>query len=182
MSRSLKVVILIALLTGWAIAATGAEIKALTQEDLVELLQGGVYNARIAELVRERGISFVPTERNLDALRRSGANLQVLDAIESAHNPTVQLPVSVGQIPRGETTHQPSQVSEHARNLKAQQQLTTAVNSIDGQAHVENCRAGHMYIADDIVGDPQACIRGSLSWGGGESMTGGVAGGMSGGW
>ena len=28
---------------------------------------------------------------------------------------------------------------------------------------LSNCKPGHMYSAHDIVGDPQACIKGSLS-------------------
>jgi hypothetical protein len=38
-----------------------------------------------------------------------------------------------------------------------------------------NCMPGHMYSADDIVGDPQACIMGSVSgFGGVRSTLGGV--------
>jgi hypothetical protein len=39
----------------------------------------------------------------------------------------------------------------------------------------KNCKAGHMYSAHDIVGDPQACIMGSVSgFGGVRSTVGGV--------
>ena len=42
-----------------------AQKRALSEHNLPELLAGGVYNSRIAELVRDRGITIVPTARDL---------------------------------------------------------------------------------------------------------------------
>ena len=43
---------------------------------------------------------------------------------------------------------------------------------LDGRSDAKrNCKPGHMYSAHDIVGDPQACIMGSVSGFGGARST-----------
>ncbi|HJU12417.1 MAG TPA: DUF1329 domain-containing protein [Candidatus Binataceae bacterium] len=64
----------------------------MSEQDLLQLLAGGVYNARIAQLVHDRGISFLPEGHDLSALRRAGADLVLLNAVESARHVTAQLP------------------------------------------------------------------------------------------
>src|SRR5215472_11968777 len=92
MPRKCKSVILLALLTGWSMGIQAAQKKALSEHDLLQLLGGGVYNARIVQLVRDRGITFVPSARDLASLRQAGADLALLNAVESARHVTAQLP------------------------------------------------------------------------------------------
>jgi rare lipoprotein A (peptidoglycan hydrolase) len=58
--------------------------KSLSESDLLKLLAGGVYSGRIAALVRERGINFKPTNRDLELLRRAGADSELERAITAA--------------------------------------------------------------------------------------------------
>src|SRR5215469_669523 len=91
MLHKFKLVALLALLIGWSIGIQAAQQKALSKHDLFQLLAGGVYNARIAQLVRERGITFVPNSRDLSSLRQAGADLALLNAVESARHITAQI-------------------------------------------------------------------------------------------
>jgi hypothetical protein len=176
MARKYNWVIFIVLLTIWSPAALATGNKALSEHDLLELLTGDVYNGRIAELVRKRGISFVPTIDELDSLRRAGADSTLLRAVEGARHPTLQLPVNVPS----PAAHLPERV---AKSNPARQVRVAEVPRIDGQRDVvRNCKAGHMYLAHNIVGDPQACIIGSLECCGTPTMGSGVSGGMSGAW
>jgi hypothetical protein len=59
--------------------------KPLSETDLLKLLAGGVYRGRIATLVRERGINFKPTNRDLELLRAAGADDQLERTITTAH-------------------------------------------------------------------------------------------------
>ena len=65
--------------------------KPLSENDLLKLLAGGVYSARIATLVRKRGINFNPTDRDLQSLHRAGADNEleraVVDASQTAVSP-----------------------------------------------------------------------------------------------
>jgi hypothetical protein len=101
MLRKFKWLVALALLTGWSLA-TAAQKKALSENDLLELLQGGVYNARIAQLVQDRGITFVPSPHNLSSLRLAGADLALLNAVESARHISAQLP----ELPKHHLEHQ----------------------------------------------------------------------------
>jgi hypothetical protein len=92
MARKFIFWILLAFLTGWSIGAGAAQKKALSEHDLLELLAGGVYNARITQLVQDRGITFLPTSSDLSSLRRAGADLALLNAVESARHITAQPP------------------------------------------------------------------------------------------
>jgi hypothetical protein len=85
-------VLALALLMGWSISGQAAQKKALSPHDLLALLAGGVYNVRIAQLVRDRGINFVPTSSDLNSLRHAGADLALLNAVESARHVTAQVP------------------------------------------------------------------------------------------
>src|SRR6516225_11057872 len=92
MLRKLNLVVLLGLLTGWSVVGHAAQKKALSERDLLQLLAGGVYNARIMQLVQDRGITFVPTSHDLNSLRSAGADLALLNAVESAHHITAQVP------------------------------------------------------------------------------------------
>jgi hypothetical protein len=176
MARKYNWIIFMVLLASWSVAALAAGNKALSEHDLLELLAGGVYDGRIAELVQERGITFVPTADELDSLRRAGADFTLLNAVESARHPTLQLPVSAPS----PAAHLPERVD---KPKPARQVMVDKVPRIDGQRDVvRNCKPGHMYLAHDIVGDPQACIIGSLVCCGARPTSGAVSSGMSGGW
>jgi hypothetical protein len=99
MPRKCNLVILLTLLTGWSLGVQAAQKKALSEHDLLQLLLGGVYNPRIAQLVRDRGITFVPSARDLGSLRHAGADLALLNAVESARHVTAQLPEHLGEHP-----------------------------------------------------------------------------------
>ena len=91
MPRNYNFLILLALLVSWSIGVEAAQKKALSERDLLELLAGGVYNARITQLVKDRGITFVPTSHDLNSLRSAGADLALLGAVESARHITTQV-------------------------------------------------------------------------------------------
>jgi len=92
MLRKLKLLILFALLASWSLPVRAAQNKALSERDVLELLAGGVYNARITKLIQDRGITFIPTSHDLNSLRSAGADLALLNAVESARHINAQLP------------------------------------------------------------------------------------------
>lgn len=65
--------------------------KPLSESDLLNLLAGGVYSSHVATLVREHGINFKPTNRDLELLRRAGADHQLERALAAAHVDTSQI-------------------------------------------------------------------------------------------
>ncbi|MGA3325796.1 MAG: hypothetical protein ABSF45_15090 [Terriglobia bacterium] len=58
--------------------------KGLGKAEIVSLLQGDVPSARVAELVKERGIKFVPTPDDLKEIRGAGGGDDLIDAINQA--------------------------------------------------------------------------------------------------
>jgi hypothetical protein len=60
--------------------------KPLGLQDVIGLLRGGVFTQRVAQVVHDRGITFVPDKRNIRALRRAGADGVLLDAIKEARH------------------------------------------------------------------------------------------------
>lgn len=58
--------------------------KPLDTVDVVTLLAAGIPNQRVAAIIRERGISFEPDKRFLDAVSLSGGDEEVLGALRSA--------------------------------------------------------------------------------------------------
>lgn len=70
------------LVSPWPIAA--GQKRSLTESDLLKLLAGGVYSDRVAMLVRERGIAFSPTKRDLELLQNAGANQKLQGAVQAA--------------------------------------------------------------------------------------------------
>jgi rare lipoprotein A len=68
--------------------------RPLSESDVFHLLAGGVYSGRIATLVRARGINFKPTNRDLESLRRAGANKELQHAIATAHVDASQMAAS----------------------------------------------------------------------------------------
>jgi formylglycine-generating enzyme required for sulfatase activity len=85
-----KLLIFIVLLPTLGLAATPqATRKPLTKDQVMSLVKGSVPSARVAELVRENGIDFEPTEEYLRTLRSAGAGQSLIDALRgmSANKP-----------------------------------------------------------------------------------------------
>src|SRR5208282_2833512 len=58
--------------------------KGLGKAEILGLLQGDVPSARVAELVKERGIKFVPTPDDLKEIRAVGGADDLIDAINQS--------------------------------------------------------------------------------------------------
>jgi hypothetical protein len=56
----------------------------ITKQQIIELLRGGVQSSRIASMVKERGINFSPTADDLNAIRSSGGDERLIQAIQQA--------------------------------------------------------------------------------------------------
>jgi hypothetical protein len=65
-------------------AGTGQKGRPLTESDLLRLLAGGVYCSRVSTLVRERGIAFSPTKRDIELLQHAGADEELRGAVIAA--------------------------------------------------------------------------------------------------
>jgi len=61
--------------------------KGLGKGEILSLLQGDVPSARVAELVKERGIKFIPTQDDLKEIRSAGGGDDLIDAINQAPAP-----------------------------------------------------------------------------------------------
>jgi hypothetical protein len=61
--------------------------RGLSKAEILSLLQGDVPSARVAELVKERGIKFVPTQDDLKEIRGAGGADDLIDAINRAPAP-----------------------------------------------------------------------------------------------
>jgi serine/threonine protein kinase len=57
---------------------------AITKQEIIELLQGGVPNSRIASMVEGRGINFSPTIDDLKAIQLSGGDARLTQAIQQS--------------------------------------------------------------------------------------------------
>jgi formylglycine-generating enzyme required for sulfatase activity len=85
-----KLLLLIVLLSTLGLAATPQGTKKpLTKDQVMGLVKGSVPSARVAELVRENGIDFEPTEEYLRALRSAGAEPVLINTLRatSANKP-----------------------------------------------------------------------------------------------
>jgi hypothetical protein len=61
--------------------------RALDKQEIVALLHGGVPATRVAELIKERGIKFRPTEDDLNVIRAEGGSDELIQAIQQADAP-----------------------------------------------------------------------------------------------
>jgi hypothetical protein len=61
--------------------------RALSKQEIVSLLQGSVPNARIEQLVKDRGIKFAPTDDDLNDIRAAGGNEELIQVIKQATPP-----------------------------------------------------------------------------------------------
>ena len=61
-----------------------ANARALDRLEIIGLLQGGVPVARIMDLIRDRGIKFLPNEDDVNALRAAGGTDELIEVIQQA--------------------------------------------------------------------------------------------------
>jgi len=61
--------------------------RALGKAEIISLLQGDVPSARVAEIVKQRGIKFAPTQSDLNDIRSAGGGDSLIDAINQAQPP-----------------------------------------------------------------------------------------------
>jgi hypothetical protein len=64
--------------------------KALSKSEILDLLKGDVPSERVAGLVKERGINFVPTQDFLKEIRAAGGGDDLVDALNQAASDTKQ--------------------------------------------------------------------------------------------
>jgi len=62
--------------------------KGLAKAEIVSLLQGEVPSVHVTELVKQRGIKFVPTPDDLKEIRAAGGGDELIDAINQASTHT----------------------------------------------------------------------------------------------
>jgi hypothetical protein len=58
--------------------------RALGKQDVIALLQGGVSNSRIVEIIKDRGVKFAPTADDVNDIRAQGGNDELIEAIQQA--------------------------------------------------------------------------------------------------
>jgi hypothetical protein len=61
--------------------------RALSKQEIVNLLKGDVPQARIEDLIQERGIKFAPTADDLNDIRRAGASEELIQTLQHAAPP-----------------------------------------------------------------------------------------------
>lgn len=61
--------------------------RGLAKAEIISLLQGDVPSARVADLVQERGLKFVPTPGDLKEIRTAGGGDDLINAISQAPGP-----------------------------------------------------------------------------------------------
>jgi hypothetical protein len=61
--------------------------RALDKQDIISLLRGGVPAARVAEIIKERGLKFAPTPEDLKSFRAAGGNEELIQVIQQAAPP-----------------------------------------------------------------------------------------------
>ena len=64
--------------------ATPSSTRMLHADQILHLVQNYVASARLADIVKQRGIDFDPTEQYFAALRKAGAEPVLLDALRAA--------------------------------------------------------------------------------------------------
>ena len=70
--------------------ASPGNAKGLAKSDILQLLLGNVPSARVASLVKERGIKFAPSEDDVKEIRAAGGGDDLVDALMQAATPAKQ--------------------------------------------------------------------------------------------
>jgi hypothetical protein len=58
--------------------------RALGKDEIISLLQGGVPDSHVTELVKDRGIKFVPTSADVNDIRAAGGGEDLIQAVQQA--------------------------------------------------------------------------------------------------
>jgi hypothetical protein len=61
-----------------------ANPRALGKDEIISLLQGGVPDSHVTELVKDRGIKFVPTSADMNDIRAAGGGEDLIQAVQQA--------------------------------------------------------------------------------------------------
>jgi hypothetical protein len=61
-----------------------ANPRALGKDEIVSLLQGGVPDSHVTELVKDRGIKFTPTSADVNDIRAAGGGEDLIQAVQQA--------------------------------------------------------------------------------------------------
>ncbi len=61
--------------------------KALAKADIIDLLKGDVPSERVAGLVKDRGVKFIPTDGDLNEIRDAGGGNDLIEALKQAATP-----------------------------------------------------------------------------------------------
>jgi TonB family protein len=78
------------------VASENGQPKPLTKAQVLDLVAAGMQSSKLAKVVREHGIDFIPTAEDLAALRKSGAADALIKALGRAPQSNVSGPVPVG--------------------------------------------------------------------------------------
>jgi hypothetical protein len=77
----------VAFTVNYAPKAAPVNPKALDKAEIISLLQGAVPASRVAGIVQERGIKFIPTADDLNEIRAAGGSDELIQAIQQAASP-----------------------------------------------------------------------------------------------
>jgi Protein of unknown function (DUF1329) len=143
----LLVILALILLTSMRTFVRAQVQRALTQNDLIQLLHGGVYNERVATLVHQRGIAFVPNNRDLDSLQNAGATGILLKAVRKAHRvvPRRALPAPTKTI-EVQQKAQPKPVAPLPVQVAAEPELAPG-----SQVNMQNWRQYQKYMPAGMI-------------------------------
>ncbi len=84
-SGSVLVALLLAcLLTSARPSQAAPEDKSLSQQEIIELLQGGVPSSRVSSIIDDRGINFDLTSSFEDRVRNAGGDSDVINSLRRA--------------------------------------------------------------------------------------------------
>lgn len=71
---------------------TTANPKALTLQDILDLLKNFVPSERVSNLVNQFGLKFTPTEDDLKTIRQAGGTEELIETLSKAKNPSQPKP------------------------------------------------------------------------------------------
>ena len=149
-SRGFVLWALVAIFTASAAAASAS--KPLSEIQLLGLLKGGVYANRVAVLVNQRGIDFIPTAQFLKSLRMAGANQKLLNAVKRARR--IIPPTTIAQSPNNQTN-----TGNTAENTQAESQQPPATTALpvndaippDTTITIQNWRQFQQFMPDGMT-------------------------------
>src|ERR1700752_2967482 len=120
--RFFSLIFLLVMLTVTAAPSASDQKRALTENDLLQLLAGGVYSRRVAALVQEHGLAFSPTRSDLTRLRRAGADEFLLKIVAKRR-------VRPPEEALSQAKQSPSQINSHRQFVASSSKSGTPANS-----------------------------------------------------